>query len=74
MIEDWWTNALWSITPTIIIGTLFGLLIWAAINADRKTRRDRAEVEREERAAFAERQRQAKAQAQDAAGPDGTSV
>ena len=53
MIEDWWLNALWSVTPTIIIGALFGAIIWAAINADRKTRRDRAAVEAEERARYA---------------------
>ncbi|NLT27252.1 MAG: hypothetical protein GXX90_11540 [Microbacteriaceae bacterium] len=57
MIEDWWMNALWSVTPTIIIGALFGAIIWAAINADRKTRRDRAAVEREERERFAAEQR-----------------
>ncbi|WP_235829170.1 hypothetical protein [Gulosibacter macacae] len=55
MIEDWWLNALWSITPTIIIGALFGLILYGAINADRKTRRDRARVEREEREAFAKK-------------------
>lgn len=53
MIQDWWLNALWSVTPTLIIGAFFGLIIAAAINADRKTRRDRAAVEREERARFA---------------------
>ena len=53
MTSDWWMNALWSVTPTIIIGILFGLIIWAAVNADRKTRRDRAQIEREERAARA---------------------
>lgn len=52
MTQEWWLNALWSITPTIIIGILFGLIIYAAINADRKIRRERANVELEERARF----------------------
>ncbi|MGO1545661.1 MAG: hypothetical protein ACTHXA_15110 [Gulosibacter sp.] len=49
MTQEWWLNALWSVTPTIIIGTLFGLIIYAAINADRKIRQERADVEAEER-------------------------
>lgn len=52
MTQEWWLNALWSVTPTIIIGILFGLIIYAAINADRKIRRERAGVEGEERARF----------------------
>lgn len=47
---EWFLNALWSLTPTVIIGGLFGLIIYAAMNADRKIRKERAEVEREERA------------------------
>ncbi|MDJ1370927.1 hypothetical protein [Gulosibacter molinativorax] len=53
MTQEWWLNALWSVTPTIIIGILFGLIIYAAINGDRKVRRERANVEGEERARFA---------------------
>lgn len=53
MTQEWWLNALWSVTPTIIIGILFGLIIYAAINGDRKVRRERADVEQEERARFA---------------------
>lgn len=52
MTQEWWLNALWSVTPTIIIGILFGLIIYAAINGDRKVRRERADVEQEERARF----------------------
>lgn len=52
MTQEWWLNALWSVTPTIIIGTLFGLIIYAAMNADRKIRQERANVEGEERARF----------------------
>ncbi|WP_201614421.1 hypothetical protein [Gulosibacter hominis] len=53
MIENWWLNALWSVTPTIVIGALFGLIIYAALNADRKARLERGRVEAEERARFA---------------------
>lgn len=52
MIENWWLNALWSVTPTIIIGILFGLIIYGALNADRKARQERANIEQEERARF----------------------
>lgn len=52
MTQEWWLNALWSVTPTIIIGILFGLIIYAAINADRKIRKERSDVEAEERARF----------------------
>ncbi|MFD2675304.1 hypothetical protein [Gulosibacter bifidus] len=47
MTQDWWLNALWSVVPTLIIGALFGLILYAALNADRKVREIRAEVERE---------------------------
>lgn len=47
MNQEWWLNALWSIVPTIIIGTLFGLILYAAMNADRKVRQIHAEVERD---------------------------
>ncbi|SJM59870.1 hypothetical protein [Gulosibacter sp. 10] len=60
MTQEWWLNALWSVTPTIIIGILFGLILYAAINADRKVRRERASIEQEERARF-EREQQAEA-------------
>ncbi len=61
MTQEWWLNALWSVTPTIIIGILFGLIIYAAINADRKIRRERADVEVEERARFEAERNQQKA-------------
>lgn len=47
MNQEWWLNALWSIVPTLIIGALFGLILYAAMNADRKVRQIRAEVERD---------------------------
>lgn len=47
MNQEWWLNALWSIVPTLIIGALFGLILYAAMNADRKVRQIHAEVERD---------------------------
>lgn len=47
MNQEWWLNALWSIVPTLIIGALFGLILYAALNADRKVRQIHAEVERD---------------------------
>ncbi|MFD2759310.1 hypothetical protein [Gulosibacter faecalis] len=56
MDAAWWWNALWSVIPTIVIGAFFGCIIYAALNADRKIRSERADVEREERERF-ERER-----------------
>lgn len=47
---DFWMNALWSVTPTIVIGTFFGFIIRACIVGDRNERRMRQQVEAEERA------------------------
>lgn len=48
--DNWWLNALWSVTPT----ALFGLLIWyimrSIIRADRVERKVAARIEAEERA------------------------
>lgn len=60
MDANWWWNAVWSVIPTIVIGAMFGLIIYAAFNADRKVRKERADVERQERERFeAERARRA---------------
>lgn len=60
MDANWWWNAVWSVIPTIVIGTMFGFIIYAALNADRKVRKERADVERQERERFeAERARRA---------------
>lgn len=72
MIENWWLNALWSVTPTIVIGALFGLIIYAALNADRKARLERGKVEQEERAKFAA-ERAARAQHGDSTASDAAS-
>lgn len=52
MIEDFWLNALYSVTPTILVGLLFWWVLRAILRSDRKEREVRAEIEVEERARF----------------------
>lgn len=49
-MENWWVNALWSLTPSVIIGTFFYLVIRAISRADRTERRVYKKMEDEERA------------------------
>ena len=49
MIEDFWLNALWSITPTVLIGLIFWLIMRSVIRADRNEREAYAKLERQER-------------------------
>ncbi|WBU37563.1 hypothetical protein [Homoserinibacter sp. YIM 151385] len=51
MPEDFWGNALFSVTPTIIVGLIFWFVIRSIVRADRTERRVYAEIEAEERAA-----------------------
>lgn len=46
---DFLANALWSVTPTVLIGGLFWIVLRYTINADRTERRTAARIEREER-------------------------
>ncbi|GGA71746.1 hypothetical protein GCM10011490_23090 [Pseudoclavibacter endophyticus] len=46
---DFLANAIWSVTPTILIGGLFWVILRYTINADRTERRTHAKIEREER-------------------------
>lgn len=50
MIDDFWLNALYSITPTILVGLIFWFVLRAIIRADRSERDVRAKIEAEERA------------------------
>lgn len=49
MIEDFWLNAIWSITPTLILFGLFYFVLRAIFRADRNERRVYADIEAEER-------------------------
>jgi hypothetical protein len=50
MIENFWANALFSVTPTILIGLIFWFIMRAILGADRGERKSYKRIEREERA------------------------
>lgn len=49
-LENWWLNALWSVTPTFLLGLVFWFIFRAIFRSDRAERSAYAEVEAEERA------------------------
>ncbi|MEJ3403908.1 hypothetical protein WDJ51_04110 [Rathayibacter sp. YIM 133350] len=49
-MDDFWINALWSLTPTVLVGLLFWFIMRALIRADRTERKVYGEIEAEERA------------------------
>ncbi len=49
-MDNWWVNAIWSITPTLLIGILFFVVLRFILRADRTERRIYKEMEAEERA------------------------
>lgn len=50
MLEDFWANALFSVTPTILLGLVFWLVMRSILRADRTERKVYATIEAEERA------------------------
>lgn len=50
IMDSWWANALWSITPTVLIGLFFAGVLRMILRADRTERRIYQEMEAEERA------------------------
>jgi hypothetical protein len=50
VLEDFWANAVFSVTPTTLIGLVFWLILRAIIRADRTERTVYARIETEERA------------------------
>lgn len=50
MLDDFWANAVFSVTPTILIGLVFWLILRSIIRADRTERTVYARIEAEERA------------------------
>ncbi len=50
MPEDFWGNAIFSVTPTIVIGLIFWFAMRAIIRADRSERDVFSKVDAEERA------------------------
>jgi hypothetical protein len=49
MIDNFWANALFSVTPTVLMGLLFWFVMRSIIRADRNERDSYARLEREER-------------------------
>lgn len=49
-MDNFWANALWSLSPTILVGLIFWLIIRSIIRADRTERKVYAQIEAEERA------------------------
>lgn len=49
-MENWWVNALWSLTPTVLIGVFFFVVLRLILRADRTERRVYRRMEEEERA------------------------
>lgn len=50
MLENFWANAVFSVTPTILIGLIFWLVMRSILRADRTERKVYAQIEAEERA------------------------
>lgn len=49
-MENFWLNALWSLTPTVIIGLIFWFIMRSIIRMDRTERRIYAQIKDQERA------------------------
>lgn len=48
-MDNFWVAALWAVTPTVLLGLLFWLIIRSIIRADRTERRVYARMESKER-------------------------
>lgn len=49
MPQDFWSNAIYSVTPTILVGLIFWFVMRAIIRSDRTEREAYAKIEAEER-------------------------
>lgn len=49
---EFWTAALWSVTPTVLVGLIFWFVMRSVIRADSVERKVYAQIEAEERAKF----------------------
>lgn len=50
MPQEFWSNAIYSVTPTILVGLVFWFILRAILRADSTERKVRAKIEAEERA------------------------
>lgn len=48
-MDNWWMNAVWSLTPTVLIGLFFWMVMRLILRADRTERRIYREIEDQER-------------------------
>lgn len=48
-MDNFWLNALWSITPTVLLGLLFWFIIRSILRSDKTERDTYARLEAEER-------------------------
>jgi predicted permease len=48
--QEFWSNAIFSIVPTLAVGLLFWFVMWAIMRSDRTERNSYAKIEAEERA------------------------
>jgi len=48
-MDNFWVAALWAVTPTVLLGLFFWLIIRSIIRADRTERRVYARMEAKER-------------------------
>ena len=53
MPQEFWSNAIFSVIPTLLVGLIFWFVIRAVIRADRTERDAYAKIEAEERAKLA---------------------
>ncbi|MGV8895260.1 MAG: hypothetical protein ACOH10_00285 [Rhodoglobus sp.] len=53
MPQEFWSNAIYSVTPTILVGLVFWFVIRAILKADGNERKMRSRIEAEERAKIA---------------------
>ena len=49
MPQDFWSNAIFSLVPTVLVGLIFWFVMRSIIRADRTERKVYAEIEAEER-------------------------
>ena len=52
-MDEYWSNAIWSIAPSLFIGLIFWFVMRAVIRADRGERKAYARIEAEERSKLA---------------------
>jgi hypothetical protein len=49
-MDNFWLSALWAITPTVLLGLIFWLIVRSILKADRVERETYATIEAQERA------------------------